>query len=365
MNVAFLGLGGNLGNRLENLAKASEALQQECGVILKISPIYETEAWGTRSEKKYLNQIIKLRTPLNAIQLLEKTRAVEAKLGRKRTQDPYADRKIDIDILFFNSDIIQLKHMQIPHPRLHLRKFVLAPMNDIDAKFIHPVLKKSIRSLLKNCPDNLEVKLIRDKKPLRYICIEGNIGSGKTTLAKALAKKFKARLVLEQFEENTLLPLFYSDPELYSFSLEFSFLINRFEQLHSAFKSSKKLVVSDYNINKCLRFAKINLSHKEFLLFRRQFQAFAAQLPEPDLVVYLASSLKNLAQNIKKRGRPYEQGISRSYLNLLDNEYKKDLRSPGELNILTIPVKRYHPALEAESIRFIENYIKENFGQTI
>jgi deoxyguanosine kinase len=365
MNVVFLGLGGNIGDRLANIHKAVKALGLECGIILKASPVYETEAWGTVSEKKYLNQVVKIKTSLSALQLQKKTLAIEKKLGRKRTGERYSDRVVDIDILFFNHDIISLEQLQVPHPRLHLRRFVLIPLREIEPRLMHPILKKSISELLESCPDKLEVKMFQHNEPLRYICIEGNIGSGKSTLAKALVKKFNAVPLPEQFEENQLLPLFYSNPAAYAFSLEFGFLIRRFEQLSAVFKAHPALVISDYSFYKCLVFARINLPRKEYLLFKRQFVAFAGQLPEPDLIIYLRSSPGNLQKNIKKRGRPYEQGISSDYLKLVGEGYEKWLKSVKRPKVLAIPIKKYHPKLESESIRVIENYVKENFGQAI
>jgi deoxyguanosine kinase len=363
MNVVFLGLGGNIGNRVKNLEEITNALKRDCGEILAKSGIYETEAWGAPSENKYLNQVVKLRTSLSSKELIKKILVIEANAGRKRKKGVYLDRTADIDILFFNKDVVDSKHLKIPHPRLHLRKFVLVPLHEIEKEFVHPVLKKNISQLLKECKDKLEVRRFELHKPLRYISIEGNIGSGKTTLAKALSKKRKAEFVAEKFEENNLLPLFYGDPKLYAFPLEYSFLISRFEQLTKVLTGKNKLVISDFSIYKCLWFAKVNLRRKEYLLFKKHFSALTDQLPEPDLIVYLTTELGNLSNNIKKRGRPYEQKIPENYLKSLDKEYRRgiSLMEPGK--VLILQVKKYHSKLEIASIKVIENYIKENFGQ--
>jgi deoxyguanosine kinase len=362
MNVAFLGLGGNMGDRVENIRKTIAGIKKDCGKILRQSGIYETQAWGTDSEKKYLNLVVKLETQLSAEELLEKTGKIEKRLGRKRTEDQNADRTADIDILFFNNDVINRQGIQIPHPRLHLRRFVLIPLAEIENKLVHPILKKNITGLLENCRDKLDVRRIDPQKHLKYICVEGNIGSGKTTLAKAFAKKTGAALLLEEFETNHLLPLFYADPKMYSFPVEFSFLISRFEQMTEVFKTHKNLIISDFSIYKCLWFAKVNLTKKEYLLFKKHFNAFSRQLPEPDLVIHLSTSFKNLKHNIKKRGRSYEQTISVNYLEKVAKEYGKGLKQLT-CPIFGIPVKKYYPQLEKESIKSIENYLKENFGQ--
>lgn len=362
MNVAFLGLGGNIGDRLEYLEKTRIALERECGTVLKNSEVYETDAWGSSSTKKYLNQVVKLGTTLNAEQLLKKTLAIEKKLGRTRGRTQNSDRTVDIDLLLFNNEEIQRPQLQIPHPRLHLRKFVLVPLNDIDKKIIHPTLKKSVGRLLKDSTDKLKVSPFKAPKKLTYISIEGNIGSGKSTLAKALSKKLKAKLIPEQFEQNHLLPLFYGDARRYAFPLEYSFLIQRFEQLSAEMKNNSGLQVSDFNIRKSLWFAKVNLPKKEYRLFKKHFDAFSYQLKEPELLIYLKSSTKNLKQNIAARGRSYEGKIPEKYLEALSKQYEKGISELTGTVILEIPIKKYGPKLEQELLKHIEKYIKENFG---
>ena len=362
MNVVFLSLGGNTGERLENLNAAVRELEKYCGSIEKKSSVYETEAWGFVSEKKYLNQVVKLETKLNAQELLKKSLSIEKKLGRKRGEAKYVDRCLDIDILFFNREIIDTTDLQVPHPRLHERKFVLTPLNEIESGFVHPQLKKNIRTLLKNCKDKLGVEKYETKKSIKYICIEGNIGSGKTTLAKALVKKWKSEFLPEQFEENLLLPLFYGNPKLYAFPVEYNFLISRYEQILLRFQNAGGFVVSDFSIYKCLWFAKINLPKKEYKLFKKHFDAFADLLPKPDLIVYLNTSVANLKKNILKRGRPYEKNIKSAYLQAIEKEYKKGLNQFDTKNTLIIDIENYNSKPENAAIKRIENYLKENFG---
>ncbi|MEO6301656.1 MAG: 2-amino-4-hydroxy-6-hydroxymethyldihydropteridine diphosphokinase [Bacteroidia bacterium] len=362
MNVAFLCLGGNIGNRTENINAGKKAIERFCGEIVAQSAIYETEAWGSGSKNKYLNQVIKLNTKLNAQKLLTELLRIEKKSGRTRGIIKNNDRTLDIDILFFNTEIITGENIEIPHPRLHQRNFVLKPLNEIAKDLKHPILKKTISELLKSSKDKLKVIKLEPANTVRYICIEGNIGSGKTTLAKALAKKLNATFLPEEFEDNPLLPLFYTNKKLFTFPLEYSFLINRYKQIQEAFKNNNKLIVSDYSLYKCIWFAKINLSPKDYTLFKKQFKIIANQLPKPDLIVYLSTHTKNLKQNIKKRGRKYEQAISESYLNSITIQYTKGLNKIKAIKKLNIPVSIYHPKLEANSIATINNFIKENFG---
>jgi len=354
MNEVFLCLGGNLGDRMQNLGTAKALIAEGCGKITAQSKIYETEAWESKSKNRFLNQVIKIQTRNTAEILLIKLLLIEKRLGRTRTKHKNGDRTMDIDILFFNKEHINADGIEIPHPRMHLRKFVLKPMVDIAPDFVHPVYNKTIATLLKECNDNLKVKTVPQ---VNYICIEGNIGSGKTTVAKELAMKLGAGYLPEQFEKNDLLPLFYAEPELYSFPLEYSFMLNRFQHIADAFKNRKGLVVSDYSIYKCLWFAKVNLSRKDFLFFKKHFHAIESQLPKPDLIVYLDTSTKNLKKNIRARGRVYEQQITESYLDKVGQQYLKGLRKLESIESLVIPVKNYVPGLNSELIKTIKNHL--------
>ena len=162
MNVAFLCLGGNIGNRKFTLKQAVEKINNEIGKVVSQSNYYETEAWGVENQDKYLNQCICVETILPSNQVLKKSLAIELSLGRKRNhKETYEPRTIDIDMLFYNFDSIQTKELSIPHPRLHLRKFVLIPLNEIAPNFVHPILNKTIHTLLLECEDNCEVLIYK------------------------------------------------------------------------------------------------------------------------------------------------------------------------------------------------------------
>ncbi|MDO8999117.1 MAG: 2-amino-4-hydroxy-6-hydroxymethyldihydropteridine diphosphokinase [Bacteroidota bacterium] len=365
MNVAFLCLGGNIGNRIENISASKREIERLIGAIESESSIYETQAWGSDSQNNYLNQVIKITTKLNAKTVLKTLLKIEKKLGRKRSAIKNNDRTIDLDILLFNNEIINEPTIEIPHPRMHKRKFVLKPLSEIASSIKHPVLKKTISDLYKNNKDKLEVKLYKQEKvkTLKYICIEGNIGSGKTTLAKALASKLNATFLPEEFENNPFLPLFYENQELFAFPLEYSFLIDRFRQIEQTLKNEKKLIVSDYSLYKCLWFAEINLSKSDFQLFKKQFKIILDQLPKPDLIIHLTTTTKNLKQNIIKRNRKYEKNIAEEYLIALNNQYHKGLKKIKNVKKLNLVITNYNDKLESSSILATNNFIKENFGK--
>ena len=157
MNKAYLLIGGNVGNRQENLHSANHLLQTSCGEIGLRSHLYETAAWGKTDQPPFLNQALLLLTGLTAQMLLQKILAAESQMGRERAEK-YGPRVIDIDILFFNDDIIQKPGLVIPHPEIRNRRFALTPLCEIAPGLVHPVFLKTIEQLLEECPDELEVK---------------------------------------------------------------------------------------------------------------------------------------------------------------------------------------------------------------
>lgn len=155
MNKAYLLIGGNMGNREQNLGRAVELLKL-AGRVKNLSGLYETAAWGKTDQPSFLNQAVLLATALKARHLLEAVLNIEEKMGRKR-EEKYGPRIIDIDILFYDSAIMSEPGLIIPHPEIQNRRFALEPMNEIAPRLLHPLLKKTVAELLKECPDKLEV----------------------------------------------------------------------------------------------------------------------------------------------------------------------------------------------------------------
>ncbi|MDA9612336.1 deoxynucleoside kinase [Flavobacteriales bacterium] len=173
-----------------------------------------------------------------------------------------------------------------------------------------------------------------------HIAIEGNIGSGKTTLATMLANDIDARLVLEQFADNPFLPKFYSDPEKHAFPLELFFMAERYHQLKNLKEQDlfKPQIVSDYFFVKSKLFAQNNLKKDEMQLFNRLFDIMLSSLSKPDLLVYLYSDVERLQQNIKNRGRDFEQNISDEYLQKIQDKYLDFLRKQSDFPVLLLDV---------------------------
>lgn len=163
-NLAYLLLGGNQGNIRRIFFQAIDMLNISVGPVQDISPLYRTEPWGFQSEDAFLNQVITIQTDLSPDMLLKEVLIIEEKLGRSRQDNSngYQSRTIDIDILFYNDEIIKRKDLIIPHPKLHLRKFTLAPLNDIAPGLNHPVLNKTISELIRTCDDKHSAIRISD-----------------------------------------------------------------------------------------------------------------------------------------------------------------------------------------------------------
>ncbi|HZW70906.1 MAG TPA: 2-amino-4-hydroxy-6-hydroxymethyldihydropteridine diphosphokinase [Hanamia sp.] len=155
MNKLFLVTGGNIGDRKGNLEAAAALIQKQIGKIIRLSAIYETEAWGITSQPAFYNQVLEIDTLLSAREVLHLILKIEEEMGRKRTIKNAA-RIIDIDILFFNNEIINEHNLIIPHPEIANRRFVLLPLLELDPTKLHPVLNKSIRELLAETKDKLK-----------------------------------------------------------------------------------------------------------------------------------------------------------------------------------------------------------------
>jgi deoxyadenosine/deoxycytidine kinase len=284
--------------------------------------------------------------------VLDNLLEIETSLGRTRTKtNSYEARIIDLDIVFAEDTIINTKTLQIPHPEMVKRKFVLQPLNDLASKLKHPKLNKEIGALLSECKDDsvLEPIKIWLKNPSKtfnfskfnYIAIEGNIGAGKTSLANKIAYDFNAKLILERFKDNPFLPKFYEDASRYAFPLEMSFLADRYQQISddlSQLDLFKDFIVSDYDVFKSLIFSKITLQEDEFNLYRKLFNLMYKDLRKPDLYVYLYQNTERLQENIKKRGRDYEQNIKNDYLEKINAGYLDFLKSQPDFNVKIIDI---------------------------
>ena len=369
-----LSIGTNQGNRLTNIESCLQLIHHEVATVVKVSKVYETPSWGFESDAFY-NAAILIHTFDSAATVLLKILQIEQQMGRVRSETVgYQSRIIDIDIVSFDNEIITTEHLQIPHPLMQDRIFVLKPMLDLNLEWIHPFLQKDVLEMVSETKDTSDCVAVHTLvSPLRkisleqfnYVAFEGNIGAGKTTLATKIAEDFNAKSVLERFADNPFLPKFYEDQNRYAFPLEMSFLADRYKQLSddlSQFDLFKDFIVADYHIFKSLIFAKITLADDEYRLYSNLFHIIYKEMPKPDLYVYLYQNSERLLENIKKRGRSYEQEIQAEYLDKINTGYLDYIKSQTDLNILIIDVSDRDFVKNHEDYLFILNEIQKKIS---
>ncbi len=349
--TVILALGSNLGDRPGFMQKALQMIHENIGWVIDVSKIYETPAWGF-SGNSFLNACISVSTRLEAQEVLKELLSIENELGRERNDSGnYQDRTIDLDILLFEDTIIETESLKIPHPGIPNRKFVLNPLADIAASEKHPVLGKKISQLLRETLDESEVRVSSEElmKPAlnynfpgcNYIAVEGNIGAGKTSFSTMVSEDFNAKLILERFKDNPFLPKFYENKERYAFPLEMSFLADRYQQLSddlAQYDLFKDFVISDYDVFKSLIFAKITLHEDEYSLYHKLFHLMYKELVKPELYIYLYQNTERLLENIKKRGRDYEQKIQPDYLIDINKSYLNFIKSQSNMKVQVIDI---------------------------
>ena len=347
----YIALGSNKGDRMKHLQDAVDLIFKKLGNILIISRVYNSQAVGFEGDD-FLNCCCIVETIHSPEETMQTLLSIETELGRVRTDSAkYESRTIDLDILFVDDLVIDTKLLRVPHLKMRERKFVLQPLNDIASTLKHPTLHKTISELLESCEDasTIEPFHIWLKNPSKqfnfsnynYIAIEGNIGAGKTSLANKIAQDFNAKLILERFADNPFLPKFYEEPQRYAFTLEMSFLADRYQQITddlSQLDLFMDFMISDYDIYKSLIFSKITLPEDEFKLYRKLFYLMYKDIAKPELYVYLYQNTVRLQENIKKRGRDYEQNIENDYLEKINSGYLEFLKNHSEFNVKIIDI---------------------------
>ncbi|MFT6934558.1 MAG: deoxyguanosine kinase [Maribacter sp.] len=371
--TVYISIGSNLGNRKFNLQKAVFRMNEQLGTVTRLSPIYNSPSWGFNSED-FLNACLRLETDKTPDTCLELLMQLEKSMGRERTiGQGYKSRIIDLDIIYFGNDVIHQENLIIPHPRMADRSFVLKPLADIAPQFYHPTLKKDSRNLLQQCRDKgkldkTEGILYASRAALfaslEFISIEGNIGVGKTSLATKISEDFNAKLILERFAENPFLPSFYQDQSRYAFPLEMSFLADRYQQFSddtNQFDLFKSFMISDYDIFKSLIFAKVTLQKQEYELYRKIFNFMYKEVRKPKIYIYLYQTTERLLEQIKKRGRDYEQGIEGDYLENINRGYMDFLKTYPKENQLIIDVSELDFVNQEKDYEYLLETV-ENFA---
>lgn len=342
-HLCIISLGSNQGDKLQYLQSGIKRLMQTLGPLERLSPIYETQALGFSGDDFY-NACASFRTSLAPQYVMEQLLSIEQEHGRERSKGGiYSSRTLDLDLLFYDELQIDTATLILPHPRLHQRNFVLQPLADIHPDQYHPVLDQSVAKLQLVSPDESALKRlpyhqwtppIFDNHP--QLVIEGNIGSGKTTLTEMIANHYGVKGLYEAFQKNPHLTNFYSDPKTHALAVEKFFLNDRFKQLQNfEVETQGKSTVADYGMHKSLVFARVNLS-RGFRAYRREFRKRQKQLRFISLWVYLHRPLEELILQIEERGRSFEQDISPQYLKQLEDSYTQFIREEAPFPVLEI-----------------------------
>ena len=344
-------IGSNIGGRLENIQSSLDLIHSRIASLTGISCIYESESIGFDGDDFY-NICASFFSNISPHLVMQQLLEIEKTLGRNRSDETkYISRIIDIDIILIEDLVIDSEELKVPHPEMCNRRFVMEPLIEIDPNLIHPVSKVSLKEIYEAFDQNQKIQ----KKDLvlnnpgnllsirnyNYIAIEGNIGSGKTSLSKQISADFNTKLMLERYIDNPFLAKFYDNPRDFAFKLEMSFLADRYQQTNedlSQLNFFNKNIISDYDIHKSLIFSKINLNSDEFNLYRKLFYSLYKSIVKPDLIIFLNQTIENLKGNIKKRGRDYESSISNEYLISINKSYSEFFKSRPDLNVKFIDV---------------------------
>ncbi|MDD2346568.1 MAG: deoxynucleoside kinase [Bacteroidales bacterium] len=201
-----------------------------------------------------------------------------------------------------------------------------------------------------------------------YLVIEGCIGAGKTCFSKRLADDYNARIIYEQFADNSFLPKFYEDPQRYAFPLEMSFLTDRYNQLKNKLTQTdlfSQYTVADYFIDKCVIFSKNNLNTDEYSLYLKIFDIINSFIPKPDLIVYLYKDVDLLLKNIKKRGRDFEQNIDYKYLDDIQKGYLDYFKLLSNTPIVIIDTNQLDFVNSEEDYQYLKNIINQKYENGI
>lgn len=195
---------------------------------------------------------------------------------------------------------------------------------------------------------------------MRFLAIEGNIGVGKTTLAKMLAQDLNAKFITEQFDANPFLPKFYKDKDRYAFPLELSFLASRHTQVKQEIMDknlSQRMLIADYHFSKTAIFARHTLNPDEYQLFRQIYDMVSGGIPTPDLYVFLQADTPRLLENIKMRGRDYEQGITTEYLDKVQEGYISHLKQVNSFPVLMVDINQVDFVKNPDHYQLLKNVI--------
>jgi len=319
--TAYIGLGSNLGERKGFIQKAVLALAESGQIeVCKVSNIIETSPLGGANQPDYLNAAAEIKTTLSAEDLHKMLIGIENSLFGRVRQEKWSPRTIDLDILLFGQKIINSPDLTIPHPQMHLRSFVLKGLYQLNGELIHPVMNITVNELAARL--NGGDFVLNPQKP-QLVGIAGNIGVGKTTVAKKLSELLGCKLILEPYDTNPFLPHVYAGEKELALDSQLYFLTSRVEQLNTDILERGKITVSDYVFDKEVIYAKRLLNAEQLSVYEKIYPLMAAKVITPAVVIYLKDTARKCLERIHRRNRPYEQKIELEFLQELDRDYEQ------------------------------------------
>ena len=316
--TAYIGLCSNLGDRQRSIRAALKMLGDTPEIKLDAAtePV-ETAPLGQLDQPKYLNAVARIATTLAPENLLKRLKEIETDLGRTE-HEKWASRTIDLDLLLYEDQIIDLPELKVPHRQMHLRAFVLDGLCKLNDKLIHPVIDESITELA----DRLRgTDFVLEPALPQLVVIAGNIGVGKTTLAGNLSEMLNCPPILEAYDDNPFLADVYAGNKDLALDSQLYFLTSRLRQLAPATLEPGKIAVCDYVFEKELIYARQLLTDRQFALYEKIFQPLKVEVARPVLAIFLCDRPANCLERIHRRNRPYEQAIELDFLRQLDLQY--------------------------------------------
>jgi deoxyguanosine kinase len=317
--IAYIGLGANLGDRKRFIEDALQMIRQTPGAeLIAASEPIETTPLSFANQPRYINAVAQVRTNLSAENLHRRLVEIENSFERRRGKK-WASRNIDLDLLLFGDEVINTDTLIVPHPHMHLRSFTLKGLCELNPKAMHPVLKETVEVLASRLNGG-DFAPLTDKA--RLISIAGNIGAGKTTLARNLATALSCRVILESYDTNPYLAKVYAGNKDLALSSQLYFLTSRVEQLNPSIREKNKPIVTDYVFQKELIYANLLLSKEQLTLYEKVYSQLAPGIISPALLLYLTDSPQVCLERIHSRNRPYEQKIELGFLEGIDAGYR-------------------------------------------
>ena len=329
MSEVYLALGSNMGEKARHIIKA---LIEIDGLprtkVKRVSHIITSvPEGGPPNQEDFMNGACLIETELSPPELLRHLLQIEKKEGRIRGPK-WGPRPLDIDIIFYEDQIIETETLTIPHPRMHSRLFVLKPLLELTTNFIHPLLHKSTRQLAKD---------LEGAPKFKIISVIGPIGAGKSTVALELAVSLEVPFVPDpEHELAGELMRFYRNPRENALKLQTAFLHARSRDILSLPEKVKEqpAVVLDFFMDNENLFSQLNLSETEKSIHDEEYEKASKDIRDPDLVIYLKASPETLAERIKKRGSSLGKEITPEYLEQVANAFEGYMKQYSKAPVL-------------------------------